>query len=611
MWWVVISTLWLGAAPAGGGESAQWHRLVAAVQYVEGDYPAALESGSETEFQEQLGLLEEALKQARQLGSTAEVEAAALTRLRAAIATRAPAPEVAAACQAIVTRAIADGHVTATPRHRPDVTEGQGLFERHCVACHGATGDANTEVARTLKPPPANLREAWAGAHRTPFRVFNVLSFGIPGTAMPSWETLTDQERWSLAFYVVALRHPPCERPAQKRSLQELATTDDEALTAAHGADALACLRWNLPRADERGALAETVRGIDDAIANAQRGDLEGARTALVDAYLTHFEVVEPSLKARNPAAVAEIEAAFTRARESATRSVPLFITAATVLRTAVDHEHHGAAGAGAFWSIVLAVTLILLREGFEATVVVGALFAVLKKLNATSHIRIVHAGWLSALLVGGLVFAFGHALISGANREWVETGVAFVAVVLLLYAALWLNSRANTSKWMGELRGQMTSALGATSGAGVFLVAFTSVGRETVETALFLQNFALDSVQATWAGVGIGAIALTGLLLFVRTVGFRLPMKTLFSVSTVLLLVMAVALLGQGVHGLEELGVLEFRSLFGTNLALPLLGLYDDQSVLGAQAALAVALGVSQRRPPNVTRPAAPQKAT
>jgi high-affinity iron transporter len=69
--------------------------------------------------------------------------------------------------------------------------------------------------------------------------------------------------------------------------------------------------------------------------------------------------------------------------------------------------------------------------------------------------------------------------------------------------------------------------------------------------------------------------VALVGLVLFVRTVGFRLPMQALFKGSTVLLVVTAVMLLGKGLHGLQELGVLPLSPV--TFVKVEPLGVYPD----------------------------------
>src|SRR5262249_30674112 len=155
---------------------------------------------------------------------------------------------------------------------------------------------------------------------------------------------------------------------------------------------------------------------------------------------------------------------------------------------------------------------------------------------------------------------AFGRSLVAGANRERVEGIFALLAVAMLLHAALWLNARNTTRKMMGDLREKMGDALGRGSATALFAISFTAVFRETFETAIFLEGLAMDAPRAAVWGAITGAVLLVGLVLAVDRLGLRLPMKTLFDVSTVVLLVTAVVLLGKGIHALQEVGIFPLR---------------------------------------------------
>jgi high-affinity iron transporter len=213
-----------------------------------------------------------------------------------------------------------------------------------------------------------------------------------------------------------------------------------------------------------------------------------------------------------------------------------------------------------------------------------------------------VHLGWSSALVAGGVAFALGHELLAAADREWMETLVGFVAVGMLVYAALWLNARANTSRFMGELREKMTGALGRGSAFGLFAIAFTAVGRESFETALFLEGLAGDSPRGAVYGAVLGMLALALLVAFVVRVGFKLPMKTLFNASTIMLVATAVVMLGKSIHGLQELGVLPLLPL--PFVEVPALGVFSDAFTLLPQLLLALAplLWMLRRRLPPPT---------
>ncbi|MCA2981894.1 MAG: FTR1 family protein [Myxococcaceae bacterium] len=565
--------------------SSDWHRVVGLLQYLEGDYEGALASKDAAELEEQRGLADEAVVALESLGAEAAPFLSRAEALKADIAAEAPAAQVVAQCRALVADLVAARGLSRAPRSAPDLPAGRALFTAQCASCHGAEGRGDGPAGAALTPAPANFHDAARMATLSPYKVFNTTTFGIKGTPMPAFPGLSDAERWSLAFFVVGLRHPACAGEPPAVTLEALATSPDADLAARHGAAAVPCLRAVMPSVNEGGALGRAQRGLVEARRLASAADWDGARAAVVDAYLEGIEPLEPTLRARNPALVERLEQGFTKARVAAQARAPGFDAEVVGLQALLDEskgERHGD-----FWSVFVAALFILLREGFEATVVVGALLAVMKKMQADAHLRVVHLGWVSALIFGVLAFVFGQALLAGANREWLETVVALFAVVMLLYAALWLNARATMSAFMTELRSKMKDALGRGSMVGLFVISFTSVGRETVETALFLQGLAGDSREGVMWGSVAGGVALVGLVVFVRTVGFRLPMQALFKASTVLLVATAVMLLGKGLHGLQELGVLPLAPV--PFVTIEPLGIHPDVVSLVPQLLLAL----------------------
>jgi mono/diheme cytochrome c family protein len=88
----------------------------------------------------------------------------------------------------------------------PEALErGRTLFLLACAACHGVLGDGKSALAATLARPPENLR--WK---QPDFGyVLQILSNGIPGTAMPSWkDQLSEPDRIALAVFVRSLYEP-------------------------------------------------------------------------------------------------------------------------------------------------------------------------------------------------------------------------------------------------------------------------------------------------------------------------------------------------------------------------------------------------------------------
>jgi mono/diheme cytochrome c family protein len=102
-----------------------------------------------------------------------------------------------------------EGGVPTAPadslRSREVQQAGAAIFAANCAICHGARADGRGQRTEGMSPPPANLRlPPWsdtAAAGKT----FLVIRNGVPGTAMPSWPALTDQQIWQVVAYITSL----------------------------------------------------------------------------------------------------------------------------------------------------------------------------------------------------------------------------------------------------------------------------------------------------------------------------------------------------------------------------------------------------------------------
>jgi len=585
-----LAILWLtivmigASARARAADDKDAHRLVAVLQYVAADYPEAVKTNSKAELDEQLSFLAEAKVIAPKFGASLVPR---IESIEARVGKSEDPAAVARDCVALIEEIVRLTGIARAPKASPDLARGKTLFEQQCASCHGSDGAANTEVGKKLDPRPASFRDGARIEGLTPFRVFNATMYGVKGTAMPPFPALDEADRWAVSFYVLSLRHS-CTGDAPRVSLEKLATTSDEELRREHGAS-VSCLRTKLPAVDAGAQILFARTAIQQAMQLAKAGDTVGARRLILDAYLSGVEPVEPLLKSRDAALVARLEEAFLAMRLAAEKgSTDLDKEGARVLELLETARRSGSKTTES--SVFGLSFLIMLREGFEVVVVLGALLAVLKKMGAKQYTGVVHVGWIAALIVGGLVFFFARKWVAGSNREWLEGVVALVAVFMLLYAAFWLNARANTRKFMGEIRDQMKDTLkrGGRVGVGLFAISFSSMLRESVETAMFLQGLAIDSVRATAWGALAGIVVLLGVVFAMSRFGLRLPLRVLFDVSTILLFVTAVILLGKGIHALQEVGVIGLRPI--PMFRIDILGIFPDAYGLVAQVLLASA---------------------
>ncbi len=107
----------------------------------------------------------------------------------------------AALIVAVLTLAV-DAHA-----QKGDIALGRALYQNECVICHGAVGNGDGPAARFLDPRPRDFTRGIFKIRSTPFLatdedLFRTITRGIPGTLMPSFEHLTDDERWNLVAYV-------------------------------------------------------------------------------------------------------------------------------------------------------------------------------------------------------------------------------------------------------------------------------------------------------------------------------------------------------------------------------------------------------------------------
>jgi high-affinity iron transporter len=571
------------AEPVVSSPTVDAQRLVAVLQYLESDYPAAVASGDKGELEEQRSLSAEATTIAGRL-STAPGFAPRVVAIDARVREATDPEGVSADCAAIVDDLVASVGISRAPATPPDLGEGARLFAANCATCHGATGKADTPVAVTLKPRPVSFHSEEVMGALTPFKAFNVIRFGVNGTAMAPFTTLDEKQRWALAFYVFSLRQPPCDHKAPAVSLDRLANLTDEELGKSAGEGEVACLRRALPELDPPALLAGARTRVGEAARMVSSGDASGAEAVLLDVYLTDIEPIEPWLRARDPAVVSQLEAGFTSSRAALQQRDPGARKDTEQLLALLDHAS-GARGVTSAVSAFWFALLVIVREGFEAAVVIAALLAVLKKRKQISRARFVHGGWISALGCGALMFVLGRKVLAGAMNERLEGALAFVAAAMLMHAALWLNARTTTRKTMGELRDRTRTALDR-GALALFGIAFLAMFRESFEAAVFLEALSIEAASAVAWGALAGTALLLGLVFAVSRLGLRLPMQALFKVSTVVLIATAVVLVGQGVHSFEEVGLLPSRPL--PFVSVEFLGIHPDRLGLIAQLLLA-----------------------
>jgi mono/diheme cytochrome c family protein len=92
---------------------------------------------------------------------------------------------------------------------------GAELFAANCALCHGERGDGRGARRSSLSTSPADLTHPGWQRRTSPRRLFYLIREGKPGTAMPAWKSLSEEETWALVAYVKSLA-PPAETEASR-----------------------------------------------------------------------------------------------------------------------------------------------------------------------------------------------------------------------------------------------------------------------------------------------------------------------------------------------------------------------------------------------------------
>ena len=210
-----------------------------------------------------------------------------------------------------------------------------------------------------------------------------------------------------------------------------------------------------------------------------------------------------------------------------------------------------------------LANSLIALREGLEAALVVSIIVAYLVKADRRNALPKLWIGvGLAALLplATGAILTWGPKTLTFQAQEILGGTLSFVAVGLVTWMIFWMGKNARELK--GELEGSLSRTLsGDGSGWGVVWIAVVAVGREGVETALFIWATVRSSIETstmqTTAGVVTGLALAIGLGVLIYQGAVRINFRIFFATTGYFLVVVAAGIVAYGVGDFQEAGVL------------------------------------------------------
>jgi FTR1 family protein len=342
-------------------------------------------------------------------------------------------------------------------------------------------------------------------------------------------------------------------------------------------------IRWILERLD-RGREAYAAGHTSEALAHVE------------EAYLEGFELIEARLPTRT---VRRIESLFhLRLRPQIARNVPP--TSLEPVFATLDQELLVADTqlGGSTWFGVFNAFVIIVREGLEAVLLIGAMLAYLSASGADArHSRRVYVGAGLGVVASFATWFLARTLVpvSGASRELIEGITALVAVAVLLYVSHWLFQKTYIHDWKRYLREHVGRAVTTGSALAMAGLAFAAVYREGFETVLFYQALLFDAgAGAVLAGFVPGMLLIVVVGFAIVRLGLRLPLRTVFTVTNAILLYLAFVFLGKGLYNLQEAGLFSAAPVLwlpDSEALRQLMGVYPVAQTLLAQAALLLTL--------------------
>lgn len=207
----------------------------------------------------------------------------------------------------------------------------------------------------------------------------------------------------------------------------------------------------------------------------------------------------------------------------------------------------------------MLSSLLIALREGLEAALIIGILIGAIQKMEL-NHLRV----WVWAGVAAAVLMSIGAAIglnavgaeFEGRGEEIFEGIMMVLAALLLTWMIFWMHRQS--LRLRENIEAGVRKAASSNSRGAMFLVAFTAVGREGIELALFLMaaRYASEPFAALLGTLaGLSLAILLGYLVFAST--HRLNLHRFFQVTNMLLLLFAAGLLAHGVHEFNEAGLI------------------------------------------------------
>ena len=581
------------------------------LSYLAQDYGAAVENGkvkSKEEYQEQLDFSNEVVRISSENGYDNDLNESVIA-LNRGILGKKRADEIASMANKIKADILKKFNLSTYPQKPINMVKAQQLYKENCMSCHGQNGYGDGKAGKGLEPSPANFHDLERMQNVSPYGAFNTITLGVNGTGMAPHDYLSEEDRWSLAYYISSFRFQNVKKvEGMSLNIKDSSSLSDNEIKEKFGLDdkkalgVIASIRDNNSNPPNNGTgkknqleihLTKAIKDLKESLVLYENGQTTEAKNLSLNAYLKSIEPVEGILREKHKGLVPEIETALSKYRSLLNKNAPKDELANVLkpiifkLNNVIQSQNYKTTETSSFFMAFG----IVLREAFEAGLIIFLLLSFTRKSNATVFNKNIHVGWISSLVIGvSLYFILDKIInISGKMAESLEGYTALIASGLLFYVGYWMHKNTDIKKITKSLVAAVDSSIGNGKGITLFLVAFTAAFREIFETLLFLKILVLDGHQKFYLGAGaFVAIALTLVIITVAVrYSIKLNLKYLFKASTILILSLSTIYLGKGIGALQKTG--SFVQTTFDGYSIPSLGFNSTIEVLVAQVGMVI----------------------
>ena len=356
--------------------------------------------------------------------------------------------------------------------------------------------------------------------------------------------------------------------------------------------------------AEQEVSQQEIVKEIESLLQSAQQhykaGDSATARESVSEAYFDVFEGrgLEAQVGAKSSALKSELESMFgniigliSSGADLATVEGAIATLNGRLNEVAKELDE----ASKTFFAILFNSFIIILREGFEAILIISALAAYLSKVGKKSKVKVVYQGALAALVASFVTFIVFQKVykISAESQEVLEGITMLLATAVLFYVSYWLISKAQIIKWQHYIKSMVETSLKRESVFALGFASFLAVYREGAETILFYQALysgSGGSEGAVLAGFLIGSIALVIIFIFFKYSVVKIPLGAFFAVTSTLLYYLAFVFAGKGILELQNGGWINITPVMNFP-TVDVLGIYPSWEGITLQSFLILAL--------------------